>query len=240
MSFYKAAVANLVGPEYFISRYPLYLMNNLPHWKAPEGRLHTLHGCNPNKKIKMHILWLIHWYVLNLQIDWFIGMLYVRRSGLVEENAVEVFLHYIVFTCPVLSWCKISGPFRENINVIVLPVSFHIFMLLVNFWFIRLTARSCPDLYPFICPPGRLLALGREGILVLGFIRSTPMLAIYDVAHSSPLGGVGRDFFFFFTSGCFIELDYKVQYGKTKCYLKLINECEWNRLSHRGGEVYIL
>ena len=36
--------------------------------------------------------------------------------------------------------------------------------------------------------------LGRETILIPGFVRSTPMLAIYDVAHSLPLRGVYRDF----------------------------------------------
>ena len=45
----------------------------------------------------------------------------------------------MVFACPLLSWCKISSPFRENNNnVVVLPFPFHIFMTLVNLWFIRL------------------------------------------------------------------------------------------------------
>ena len=38
------------------------------------------------------------------------------------------------------------------------------------------------------------MALGRGRILVPGFTRSPPTLAVYDVAHSLPLGGVGRDF----------------------------------------------
>ena len=59
----------------------------------------------------------------------------------------------MVFTCPLLSLCKISSPFRENKNMVVFPFPFHIFMPLANLWFIRLPilrTRSCPDLYPFI------------------------------------------------------------------------------------------
>ena len=29
-------------------------------------------------------------------IDWLIAILLVRRSGLMEENAVEIFYHYVV------------------------------------------------------------------------------------------------------------------------------------------------
>jgi hypothetical protein len=57
-----------------------------------------------------------------------------------------------------------------------------------------LRTRSCADLYLLIHPLGRLLALGRWEILILGFIWFPPMLAIYDIAHSLPLGGVGRFF----------------------------------------------
>ena len=42
-------------------------------------------------------------------------------------------------------------------------------------------------------PSGNLLALGR-GEIIPGFIRSRLTLAVYDVAHSLPLGGVGRGF----------------------------------------------
>ena len=34
--------------------------------------------------------------------------------------------------------CKISSPFGENRSVLVFAFSFHIFMPLANFWFIRL------------------------------------------------------------------------------------------------------
>jgi hypothetical protein len=84
-------------------------------------------------------------------------MLLVSRSGLGEENAVEVFHH-----CGV----NLSSTFRENNNVLLLPFPFHIFMPLANLWFIHvqiyflvIRIRSGPDLYPFIRPLKRLLAL---------------------------------------------------------------------------------
>ena len=90
------------------------------------------------------------------------------------------------------------GPFRENNNVVVFLIPFQIFMLLVNLWLIRLrgefpilSTRSCPDL---IRPPKRPLALGRGRILIPGFIRSSPTLAVYNVAHYLPLGGAGKGF----------------------------------------------
>jgi hypothetical protein len=43
-------------------------------------------------------------------------------------------------------------------------------------------------------PPGRPLALCRGRILIPGFIRSPPTLAVYAVADSLPLGGAGRGF----------------------------------------------
>ena len=71
-------------------------------------------------------------------------------------------------------------------------------MPLANLWFIRLQGqfpilktRSFPDLYLLIRPPRRTLALGRGRILIPGFI---PTLAVYDDAHSLPLGGAGRGF----------------------------------------------
>jgi hypothetical protein len=53
--------------------------------------------------------------------------------------------------------------------------------------------RSFPDLYPLIRLYRRPLPLGRERILISGFIQSPPISAIYDLVHSLPLG-VGRDF----------------------------------------------
>ena len=59
--------------------------------------------------------------------------------------------------------------FRENINVVVFPIPFHIFMLLANSWLIRLKGqfpilrtRSCLDLYPRIRPPKTPLAFGES------------------------------------------------------------------------------
>ena len=93
------------------------------------------------------------------------------------------------------------SPPRPTNNVIVFQFTFHIFMPLVNLWFIHLHGKfpilkekSCPDLYPFIRLPWRPLTVGSGKILIPRFIRSPPTLAFYDVAHSVPLGGVGRDF----------------------------------------------
>ena len=74
-----------------------------------------------------------------------------------------------------------------------------------------LRTRSGPDLYQVILPPRKQLALGRERILIPEFIRVLPTLAVYDVVHSLPLGGVDRDFstkderHFSFLSGSFRE-----------------------------------
>ena len=52
-------------------------------------------------------------------------MLLVSRSGLVEEDAVEV------LTC-LLFWCEILSPFQENNNVVVFQFPSHILMPLTN------------------------------------------------------------------------------------------------------------
>ena len=49
-----------------------------------------------------------------------IGVLDVRKSGHVKEDATEVFIT-MVLTCPLLFLCKISSPFRENNNVVIFP-----------------------------------------------------------------------------------------------------------------------
>jgi hypothetical protein len=60
--------------------------------------------------------------------DWSMnGMLLVSRCGLLEEDAVEVFLYY-GFRFPLLSWCYISNHFKENDNVIVFSFPFKIFI----------------------------------------------------------------------------------------------------------------
>ena len=109
----------------------------------------------------------------------------------------------LVFTCPLFSRCTILSLFRENNNMVLLPFPLQIFMPLVNLWFIRLQGqfptlrtRSCPDLCSFIRPPRMPLAFGRKRILIPGFIRTSPMLAVYGAAQSLPLGGVGRDLSF--------------------------------------------
>ena len=40
------------------------------------------------------------------------------------------------------------------------------------------------------------MEIGRGRIPILGFIRSPPMLVVYNVAYSLPLEGVDRDFAF--------------------------------------------
>ena len=112
---------------------------------------------------------------------WLIGILLVSRCGL-----GEVFIT-MVFTCHLLSWCKISNPFREIYNVIGFLFPFHIVMCLANLCFIRLQeyfpilrTRSCPDLYLIILPPRMSLEVGRGRILIPGLYL--------------PLGGVDRGF----------------------------------------------
>ena len=68
------------------------------------------------------------------------------------------------------------NPFRENNNVVVFPIPFHIVMPLANLLLIRLQGefpilriRSYPDLYTLIRPPRRSLALCRVRILIPGF-----------------------------------------------------------------------
>ena len=102
----------------------------------------------------------------------------------------------MIFICPLLPWCQISSPFRENNNVVVFPFFFHIIIPLANLWFICLPilGTSFPDIYPLTLAPGRPLALGRGRILNPRFIRSHPTLAVYDGAHFFPQGGVGRGF----------------------------------------------
>ena len=69
-------------------------------------------------------------------------------------------------------------------------------------------------LYTLIRSSRRLMELGRGRILIPGFIRSPPTLAVYAVARSLPLGGVGRGFpfneddtlrHFSYLSGTFIK-----------------------------------
>ena len=96
----------------------------------------------------------------------------------------------MAFTFHILSWCKMSSPFRENDNVIVFLFPFQIFMPLANFWFIVLPGwfpilRTiiCHDLYLLIRPSSRLIALGRRRVLISGFIQSASLsiLSRYEV-----------------------------------------------------------
>ena len=91
--------------------------------------------------------------------------------------------------------CLSLCPFREINNVVVFPFPFHIL------WFIRLQGyfpiprtKSCLDPYPLIRHPRRPLVLNRGRILFPGFILSSPQLAVNDIAHSLPLGGIGWGF----------------------------------------------
>jgi hypothetical protein len=124
-----------------------------------------------------------------VKIDWLVCCL-LAGTDLWKRMPLKCSIT-MVFTCPLISWCKISSSFLENNNVVVFPIPFHIFMPLTNLWLIRLQGqfpilrtRSCPDLYPLIRPPKRSLALGTGRILISGFIRFPPTLAVNDVAHS--------------------------------------------------------
>ena len=116
--------------------------------------------------------------VWQIHIDWFIHMLLVSRGGHVEEDAVDVFHHYM-FTCLLLLWCRIPILFGENNILEVLKFPFNNIKPLANLWFIRfqgqfpiLRTRRCPDLYPVIHPPRRTMAFCKGRMLIRGFIRS--------------------------------------------------------------------
>ena len=103
----------------------------------------------------------------------------------------------MMFTCLLLSWYKMSRPFRGSNNVMIFPFTFHTFRTFgqlvlhpLSRIFSHLKDSSCSDLYPLIHPSRRPLALGR------GIHSARPTLSIYDFAHSLPLGGVDRDFLF--------------------------------------------
>ena len=100
-------------------------------------------------------------------IDWLVCCL---LAGLdLQKRMLLMCSISMAFTCPLLSWCKISSPFKENNNVVVFPFPFHIFMPLANLWF---------------RPPEKPLAFGRGKILIQRFIRSPPISAVFEVAHS--------------------------------------------------------
>ena len=61
-------------------------------------------------------------------------MLLVSRSGLVVEDAVEVF-NYHGFHCPLVSLCKILSPFMQFGSV---PVSFPHLHAVGQLWLISL------------------------------------------------------------------------------------------------------
>ena len=48
----------------------------------------------------------------------------------------------MVITCPLLSCCKTSSPFRENNNVVVFPFPLIIFIPFANLWSIRLLGQE--------------------------------------------------------------------------------------------------
>ena len=101
-----------------------------------------------------------------------------------------------VFSCLLLSWRKISSPFRENSNVVVFLFSFHIFMPLTNLWFIICFQGQISHPQENKLPWDLPITLGGRRFLIPKFIRSPSTLAIYDTAYSLPLGGVDRYFLF--------------------------------------------
>ena len=114
-------------------------------------------------------------------------MLLVRRSGIVEDNAVEMFRHYVLFFLDV--------KFQVLLGKIIMWQDSHSLstpsILLTNLWFMRLQevfltlrARSCPNLCPLIHSPRRPLTL-RRGRIPIRQSFVPPTLAAYCVALSS-------------------------------------------------------
>ena len=106
----------------------------------------------------------------------------------------------MVFTCTLITLYKISVSFRKKqyCSIILSFPHLHVVGQLVFIClqgqFSILRMRSCPALYPLIRPPRRSSALGREIMLILGLIRSLPMLAVYVVAQPLRLGDEDKDF----------------------------------------------
>ena len=129
-------------------------------------------------------------------------MLLFNRSSDSRERMLWKCPITMVFTYFLPSWCKFSTSFRGKNTVVVSRFTFHIFIPLGNYGSspfknsFLLRTKSCPDLYLPIRSPRRPSALGRGKLLIPLLIRSPPMLAVYDVAHSLPLGVVGMNFSF--------------------------------------------
>ena len=114
-------------------------------------------------------------------LDWLIAMRLVSRSGLWKRILLKCFIT-LVFNIPLLTWCKISSPSRENNNV-VFPFLFHIFKPLATCGSSAFRIVSHPNDKKFLWPlpahpPSRRpLALDRGRILIPIFIRPPPTLA---------------------------------------------------------------
>ena len=117
-----------------------------------------------------------------------IGMLLVSRSGHMETNSFEMFHYYGVHLSSSLLMQNFKS-FQGKQYCDSTPVSFanlHVIGQLVH-QSSRLVPhpkdKKLPDLYPLIRYRRGLLAFGRGRILILGFIRSPPTVAVCDVAH---------------------------------------------------------
>ena len=112
-----------------------------------------------------------------------------------EENAVELLHHYGDYLPPYFL-IKNFNPFRKNNNMVAVPFPLYIFMPLPTCCssVFNDSFPSYTDLYPLIRPSIRPLASDRARTLILGFIRSPPTLAAYDITPFLPSGYVGRDF----------------------------------------------
>ena len=96
---------------------------------------YTVYG-NPNGFISLSLLFITTHHNSVWLVDWIVCCL-LAGPDLWKRMPLKCSIT-MIFTCPLLSWCKISSPFRENSNVVVFPLPFHIFMPLTNMWFIRL------------------------------------------------------------------------------------------------------
>ena len=119
---------------------------------------------------------------ISWKIDRYLSCL-LRKSQLVENNAVGVF-HHCDFNLS-SSYYEISSP---SANILMWHYSR--FLSTSSCRWPTCGSSDFKEDFPSYHPPRKSLALDRGKILILGYIRSPPTLAVYDVAHSFLLGRV--------------------------------------------------
>ena len=126
-------------------------------------------------------------------------MLLISRSGFVEENAVETFHHYGMFTCPLFLEVNFQVKFEILTRKIII-CQYSCFFSTSSCRRPTCGSSALKDILPYqgqrdvltstrsSLSERRPLALGRGRILIPGFILSPSLLAVHHVAHSLPLG----------------------------------------------------